>query len=199
VSDALEIRDDGPLERIGRFARERLELVFPPTLFQHDYLPSQITPNVWEQLLRRTPFVGLAWGKLGPKPGTPANRFVGEASWQVYLAVKNPAGQRARLFGDKQGDGLFKVVRAAIAILHGAPVPGIGTIQVRDAGNWAPDNYLAENMSMAVVDFDCGVGINLLGTLSGIRAHTLSEIDITWSFAGDATDTLVDNIQTGTS
>ncbi len=199
MSETPEIRDDGAMEQLGRFARHRLELAFPPKLFMHDFMPPRLTTKVWGDLLRRTPFVGLGWSKLGPKPGTPSGQFIGNASWSAFLVVKNPGGHAARLFGDRQGPGLLKMVRAAVAVLHGAKVPGVGTIQVTDSGNAYPDNYEDEALSMAAIDFECQLGINLAGTLSGIYTPALTEIDITWSFAGDSTDTLVDTNETGAS
>jgi hypothetical protein len=195
VSDGSIIRDDGPLERVGRFARERLEIAFPPTLFGHAFMPSRLTTKVWGDLLRRTPFIGLGWSKLGPKPGTPMTMFVGDCAWSAYLVVRNPAGQEARFFGDERGPGLLKMTRAAIAVLHGAKIPNVGTLQVTDAGNAYPDTYDDENMSMAAVDFCCNVGITVRNTLE-IRPEDLAEIDITWSFAG-LPDTLVDSNSMG--
>lgn len=194
----IEIRDDGPLERIGRRARERLEIAFPPAKFQHAYMPSRVTPQIWGELLRRTPFIGLGWAQLGPKPGTPAGEFIGAAAWAVYLVVRNPAGQAARLFGDRQGPGVFKMTRAAIAMLHGAPVPEVGTIQVLSAGHGFMDGYEKDDVSMAVVDFGCPANISVCNTLH-LEVPDLSEIDITWSFAGDPAGGLTDDITTGAS
>jgi hypothetical protein len=197
MSGSIEIRDDGPVERLGRFARERLEIAFPPRLFMHAYMPSRVTPQVWTELLRRTPFVGLGWAKLGPKPGTPANQYRAECTWSAFLVVRNPNGQEARMFGDRQGPGMFKMIRAAIAVLHGAALNGVGTLQVTDAGHGFMEGYEKDDISMGAVDFLCDVNISLAGTLRGITAPALEEIGITWSFAGDAADALSDTNQTG--
>jgi hypothetical protein len=199
MSGSIDILDDGPLERVGRFARERLELAFTPKLFTHRWMPSRITPQIWGELLNRTPFVGLGWAQLGPKPATPLNMFVGYAAWSAYLVARNPNGQEARLFGDKQGPGLLKMTRAAIAVLHGAKVPGVGTIEVTSTGHATMEGYEKDDVSLASVDFHCQIGITLANTLSGIHAPSLSEIDSTWSFQGSDGATLSDTNQTGAS
>jgi hypothetical protein len=92
------------------------------------------------------------------------------------------------------------MVRAAVAVLHGAKVPDVGSIQVVDVGNGFMEGYEKEDLAVAAVDFECPISLTVRNTLE-IGPADLAEIDITWSFACDPNpgDTLVDTIETGAS
>lgn len=199
MSATLVIRDDGPLERIARAMRARLELAFPQERFVHHYLPDRISLAWWQRIMKKTPVVGIGWAKFSPHARAPGKLFTGEVMFPVYLVISNPRGIEERYFGDRMAPGLLKMVRAAIAVLHGAPVPGVGTLQVADCSNAHAENYDEEGMALAMIDVTCTAGLSVSGALDVPPAPTLQEVDITWSFAGDAAGALTDTDATEAS
>ncbi len=172
----------GPLALIARALQARLQLVFPATRFQHDIVPAKITPEIWKQLLRRTPFIGLGWNAVNN--GLDGRLFEGLSSWSVFLVVKNPASVPARYFGDTQGAGLFLLTQAAIGVLNGYTIEGFGSVRVRQAGNVYAESW-DDDAAAVIVDLDVTTTLALPELVSAPGdLNEFSAMMAEWNFGG---------------
>jgi hypothetical protein len=191
---ALTILPQGALECAGAAIDARLRLVFPPRLFDHQVMPSRVTPAGWKRLLRRTPFVGLGWAKADLAPHAPAGLFVGVAHWSVFLVTRNVAGPRHLYWGDGQGPGLFAMVRAAVAGLHGMKIAGVGTAQVPGAGNAYAEGWDDDEIAMAAVDLTVNLTLALADSVAGVEEDPLLRLGESWSFTAEAAGSLAGTV-----
>jgi hypothetical protein len=159
----------------------RLQLVFPPARFQHEMMPAKITAKTWGRLTARTPFIGLGWNTVEGDRDT-SRLFRGETHWTAFLVAKNVAGTRLAYVGDRQGPGLFSMVEAATAVLHGWTLPDIGTCFVSRAGNLYAEGWDADDAAMAGVDFTIGCTWPAADPLDGAAGDPLTTLGIVWDF-----------------
>ena len=172
----------GPLALIARALQARLQLVFPATRFQHDIVPAKITPEIWKQLLRRTPFIGLGWNAVSNQ--LDGRLFEGLSSWSVFLVIKNPASVPARYFGDTQGAGLFLLTQAAIGVLNGYTIEGFGSVRVRQAGNVYAESW-DDDAAAVIVDLDVTTTLALPELVSAPGdLNEFSAMMAEWNFGG---------------
>ena len=176
----------------------RLQVCFPPTLFTHNLVPAKVTPLAWKILTRRCPFVGLGWDTISESDN--ARLFNGQSHWTAFFVTKNVSGIRGRVYGDELGPGLFTMIEAGVAMLHGFTIPGIGSVQVKAANNVSVDGWEDDEMAVGTVNFDVGY------TLAKRDALTLDVNDdgyfdtlgIDWNFGGDTVLSDIDQVRTGT-
>lgn len=189
---SLTLIQTGPLARTSLALAERLKLVFPPARFEHAFMPAKITPAEWKSLTRRTPFVGLGWTEIAPRREA-SRLFDGESHWTVYLVAKNAAGLAARYHGDRQGPGLFQMVQAAVAVLHGWTVEEIGTAFVDRAGNLFAEGWDADDVAIAGIDVSVGLTMPIAEALGGTEPDALTALGIVWNFeaTGEYPDVII--------
>ena len=170
-----------------------MQLVFPTTRFQHDVVPAKMTPEIWKQLLRRTPFIGLGWNAVSNQMD--GRLFDGQSSWSVFLVLKNPASVTARFFGDSQGAGLFLLTQAAIGVLNGFTIEGFGSVRVTQAGNVYAESW-DDDAAAVIVDVSVSTTLPLpeLITAPG-DLNEFSQMMATWNFGG--TDVLTGQLTVG--
>ena len=181
MSESLTLVTPGPLSRTAQAITARLQLAFPPGKFQHALVPAKLNEKTLLQMSVKTPYVGLGWNVVeGDKDS--ARLFRGETHWTVFLLTKNAAGVAHRYFGDKQGPGLFTMVEAATAVLHGWTVPGIGTAFVERAGTLYAEGWDADGLAMAGVDFTIGATWPAAEVLAGAASDPLQTLGIEWDF-----------------
>lgn len=171
----------GPLPKTARALTDRLKLVFPPTLFTHRFMPAKLTAKDWMQLTQRTPFVGLGWTEIEPID-TPDRDIRGESRWTVFLVAKNAAGIEARYFGDERAPGLFSMVQAAAALLHGFTIDGAGSASVTKIGNLYAEGWDADDSAIAGIDVSVGFDMTLPEAVANIEADWLLTFGIAWTF-----------------
>ncbi|MDA8049966.1 MAG: hypothetical protein M0002_08170 [Rhodospirillales bacterium] len=189
--ESVAMVDPGPLSRIGRAVQARLQLVFPLAKFEQQFMPAKLGPAEWKSLMRRTPFVGLGWADV--EANRDAGRlFAGESRWSVFLATRNTGSVGARYFGDAQGPGLFPMVQAAVALLHGWTIPAIGTAMVSRAANVYAEGW-EDEAAMAAVDFAVATEITVAGALTAPDDLGLfQKLGVTWNWDGE--DALVGDL-----
>ena len=192
----LKIVSPGPLQATGIAIQDRLRLVFPERRFVHAWMPPKVNAKDWTRLLRRLPFVGLGWSDADPIKAAP-RVFAGESGWTVFLVAENKAGPRNLYFGDAQGPGLFDMVHAAVAILHGHTIPGVGTVFVTKTGNAFAENWDGDDTAMAAVDLRVGLTLPLADAVSGVAETVLATIGIAWSWGEPPQIEQSDTITTG--
>lgn len=198
MSEALTIVSPGPMQQTMLALRDRLRLVFPERRFQHAIMPSKITPKEWLRLTQRTPFVGLGWAQLDPIRQA-GRDFIGRMHWSVYLVTQNSAGTAQLYAGDARAPGLFDLVAAAVAVLQGYTIPGVGTVTVTKAGNAFAEGWDADNTAMAAIDLAVNVSLPLADAVSGVSETVLATIGIDWIFGPLGQIEQADTISTGAS
>lgn len=182
MSEAIRIIQPGPLSIAALGLRARLEAVFPPAQFHHEWMPARVTPTVWSRLTRRLPMVAIGFNGFSPQAmGHP----IGRSTWSVYLAARNEAGDMARLFGDRLAPGLFGLIEIAVGALQGHQVAGGGTVDVEAANHAFVDGFEGD-MALATLDLSVTTVIDLRELLSGgdADAGLGDTADIEWNFAG---------------
>lgn len=185
----MELISPDILTLTARALQDRLKSVLPEGQFQHAFLPARLDAGVWKQLVTRTPFVGLGWSTLDHDQG--ARSFTGYSQWIVFLVVKNPgSGFAPRYLGDAQSQGLFAVTCAAVAVLHGMTIDGVGTVSVRSAGNSFAEGYDPEHGAMAALEVRVGARLTVASSFTGLGAtpDALTELTTTWNFDGIVVD-----------
>ncbi len=135
-----------------------LRAAFPAPTFTIDLMPAMPTKAEFASATRVKPFIGIAWGDF--KTGKQARALDGDAEWIVYLVCENKLSAAARLRGDARGIGLFGMVTAAGAVLHGRTLEGVGSTAVTGAApiwkeEWGDD---ATAIAMVSLTFGCGLG-----------------------------------------
>ncbi len=168
---AAQLATGGPLFAIAAAMRARLEAVFPPTRFQHGWLPIAPTREEWKRLVQRTPYVGLTWTGAPTAPNSgrlPRLR----STWRV-LVVNSHSDVAGRFLGDRFGPGQFGLVQVAAAALHGwtvagDDVPGAGTAEVSDIANLSTDGWA--DAAEAIAGLTVGIDFTL------VDAHALPDL-----------------------
>ncbi len=181
MTEALDFITPGLLARTAEAITARLHLAFPPGKFQHALVPAKLNEKTLMQMSVKTPYVGLGWNVIEGEKDS-ARLFRGETHWTVFLLTKNAAGVAHRYFGDKQGPGLFIMVDAATAVLHGWTAPGIGTAFVERAGNLYAEGWDADGLAMAGVDFTVTYTLPAGEILAGAASDPLQTLGIAWDF-----------------
>jgi hypothetical protein len=191
---ALNFINPGQLQQLGTALIAQVQIAFPPTLFQFEVMPSKLTPQAWTALVRRVPFVGLGWNGVEPAPDM-GRGFRGVSRWTLYLVTRNSAGELGRYFGDAQGPGLLQMVQAAVVLLQGADIGGVGTAAVRSVANAVAEGWEGGNAVIAAVDIDVPVDLTLRNSIDGasVDMDALKTLAIAWDFlpaTGSLTDTI---------
>lgn len=182
----------GPLPQLTRAIHARLELAFPSDRFIHGYLPANATPQLFAELVRRIPFVGLSWGGFTPDEEA-GRRLKGVASWTVALIDEHPTVE-GRLFGDAQGPGQLSMLTVGAMALHGhtlfAPPPvgsattlgaALGSASVTAAPNLYAEGWTRINA--AISGLTVTVGCELV---PAVDLDDFLRLGAAWRFAGDA-------------
>jgi hypothetical protein len=155
----LELRDWDAIGAQGKAISARLQLGFPPALFQFKFLPANAGADkaVWKNLTQgNQPFLGLGFGGIVPK--TDGRIFMGVASWMLLVSVRMNNGTPKSLFyGDKQGIGALKMAAAAASLLHGMNA-ATGTLTVAKIANSVSDAWAEDH---AVIALDLLVPLTL--------------------------------------
>ncbi|MBR0643990.1 hypothetical protein [Plastoroseomonas hellenica] len=179
MGDLNPLMHRGPLLDAHALLQERLKLFFPTSHFVHQDIPARVTIEMWNTLLRRTPFVGLCWVGITPRPAI-GRLFAGSMRWTVYLASRNENSVTARQGPPATDPALFGMVQAGWLALHGLTVPNVGTTAIHSIGNLTADRWTDQAASLVGIDVD----IPFEGD-DGITAATLAEFltqGVTWNF-----------------
>jgi hypothetical protein len=171
----------GPLVATRTALDERLKAIFDEDTFTHDFVSARLSTAEWHELVRRAPLVALGWGGLNPKENT-GRLFHGRSEWTVVLAVKNEGGALPLHVGDALGHGLFHVVQAAVAGLHGMNILDVGVVEVTGASNLVVKDLEAENIGLVGVDLRVATSVPPM-----LNRDDFTTSAATWSFpeAGD--------------
>lgn len=182
MTDVIRIVQPGPLSATARGLRARLEAVFPPAQFGHEWMPGRVTPAVWSRITRRAPLVAIGFTGFSPQAMGHAD---GRSSWTVYLATRNEAGDAARLFGDRLAPGLFGLIEVAVGALQGHQIADGGTVDVDSVAHAFVDGFDGD-IALGVVEVTIPTVIDLRDLLAGGDADPGlgNTADIEWNFAG---------------
>ena len=172
----------GPLTTIHRAILARLQLGFPLTRFQYAFMPPRLSQKGWNELLRRPPFIGIGWNSL--EGGKDSRIFEGRSRWSIFLATKNQNSIDGRYIGDSFGPGLFTMVQAAVGLLHGYVIKGIGNVEVTAVSNAYAENW-DDDAAIAIVDLSIGTTMALPDVVSAPGDLGLfQQLFATWNLSG---------------
>jgi hypothetical protein len=190
VSLCASLTEDGPLFAVHAAIAARLAQAFPPGRFHHEILPAAVTPSMWADLARRTPLIALGFVGLRPERG--GRHFEARAEWRVVPVLRNPAGARPRLLGDRQGPGQFGLLQVAIAALHGLQIPGWGTAEITEATNLYAEGYADEHAALSGITVS--VRITLVPAPAAGALDEFLRQSVRWAFDPDRPDAATDTL-----
>jgi len=170
----------------------RLDLVFPSNVFARAVVPPKLNAAVWRELTRVTPLVGIGWNGIHVKPEM--RGLVGVSSWTVFLVARNVSGPTGRMLGDAKGVGLFDMIQAGAAVLHGATIADVGTVLVRAIENTVGTEWDMADLTLACIDLEVGITLPSAYEVVGEDTGILQTLGITWpmTLPDGATTTLDD-------
>jgi phage gp36-like protein len=185
MTEQLQLLVSGPLQRIQIALSGRLREYFPLTRFQHGNVPARITPPIWEDLLRRTPFIGLSW--IGWPSKNPGSTYRGPVKFAVYVVAQNPRPDNL-MIGDTGQPGVFGLAQLVAAVLHKFKTPD-GTAFVTDIGNLYAENWGRMDQGMAGIMVEIE-GVELTDPPSFEALDEFLRLQNTWNIGGAiSTDT----------
>jgi hypothetical protein len=193
MSGGLTIVAPGPLADLARRLEERLMQFFPEKQFGRPvWLPGQLTVNEWNALVKRTPCLAICFE--GMSRSESQSDLSGPVGWKIVVATKHP-DPRARLHGDALTPGLFTLLGAAAAAVHGYGMPG-GTARVKDMTHAQIEGLTVENVAIGVVDVLVNFDMPFNAVVSGddTVAADLTDLAVQWSFDGGATIARTDEV-----
>ncbi|GAB0119478.1 hypothetical protein [Acidisoma sp. 7E03] len=150
MTQQLTLLGDGPLHQIQADIRARLETYFPTTKFGHAILPARITDTIWNELVRRTPFIGLAWLGWAAKGG--GKLYRGPVKFALYVVVENPRPDTIMTGDAAKPIGIYGMAQLAAAVLQGYRTRH-GSLQVTGIGNIFADDWGKKDQAIGGVDF----------------------------------------------
>jgi hypothetical protein len=185
----------GPLAAIAAGLRGRLELVFPLTRFDHQWMPPKMSKAAWDTMTRRPPFIGLGFDRFYRVQTQ--NDLAVISEWTLCVVVKNERGLKWLMVGDEGGPGFFSLIEVAASVLHGFTIPDIGSVQVVSADHTKIEGDEDQTLTMGVIALTVGADLRLKNVLGGevVKPSDLTTQTIEWTF-GDAdtvsqTDTII--------
>ncbi len=198
----VSLRSPGPVIQIGEAISARLKRVFPETKFEHAFVPAKLDAAQWIKLLRRTPFVGLGFADIVPKPES-GQQFIGHVTWAVFLATRNESGPRQRFYGDAVAPGVLQMMQAAVGMLQGHTLRDgdtkLGSVFVAHAANAYAEDWKDDTLAMVQLGLSVAITFGLVDVIDGedTWAATLESTQVKWSFDGGASTALVENTTGG--
>ena len=178
--DAALLLTPGPLEAMASALQARMQIAFPATRYNFEFVPARMTIKEWDRIGGLAPFIGLGFKGITAKSEFDST-FEGVALWTIYVIAKNAGSTQARYLGDAQGAGILRLVQGAISMLNGFTLPAVGACQVMSAGNLWVDNWEAQGCMLAGIELAVQLSIDATDTLDFGDVPVLDEIDTTWT------------------
>lgn len=160
----------------------RLRQAFPAKDFTLQRVPPVLTVKEFEQAVRLTPFIGLAWMGVRPDPAS-GRQLAAAMLWRLVLVVKASSTLEARFKGDARDIGLDAMVDVATALMQGASFPGIGASAVTRAEGVYAEGWSDDATVLAQVDFE----IRYQASPAGLQLKTpddFEKLEVEWLVAG---------------
>lgn len=167
-----------PIRSIEPLIVARLRLAFPEKDFSLDRIPSVLTVKEFDQVIRLTPFLGLAF--LGIRSDPKSGRILQAAMrWRLVMVVKASRDLRTRFSGDAHEIGLDAMTDVAIALLQGASLPGIGEMHVTSAEAVYADGWSDDATVLNQIDFEVAYSTSP-APFKLVTIDDLQRIGVTW-------------------
>ena len=189
---------EGPLHFTALALKERLQMVFPATLFDWHWLDGKISKGQWGALTRRCPSICLGWAGVTPS-GTNGEAFEGRSHWFLAVVTRNQGGPQYRLLGDSKGPGVLQMVRAATLALNGfvidppdTPWAASGAVEISDISALTSEDWTDEALAAAGISFSVPYQEALPPGLD--TPNHFDALAVSWSFSphGAWTDTFME-------
>jgi len=133
--------------RAFRAIADRLHQVFPETRFSHQVIPPRATKSQWDNLVRATPLVALAYESWSPQTSTGA-QFRGDLTFALVLITKHGTA-RDQYLGDGVVPGIIGMSALASYALHGWTIDDVGTCQIAHSAAVQEMDWLREDLAAA--------------------------------------------------
>lgn len=159
----------------------RLRLGFPSSAFAIERVPQILTLIEFERVVRRSPFIGLAWTGFRPDGQTNGRITKGDMLWRLILVLKASNSLETRFKGDKRDIGLDAMLDLAIVLLNGAVFEDIGTCQVISAASVIADGWTKDDLVIAQVDFSVKFSATI-ARIGVLTADDFERMGISWTF-----------------
>lgn len=127
-----------------------LTAVFPRGV-KIDTVPAGITADEWEIRLRAGNACYVAWLGGGVRDFAGIARIV--SSFGVYVLASSAGAEPGRRRGVGVNKGAYAMVEMVVPAIHDLRVPGIGTLQLDDIGNFWNEKFDELGMALYVVTF----------------------------------------------
>ena len=171
----------------------RLKLGFPEAHFDFGFMPYAPSLREWERIVRRMPFVGLAFTGIEPDKGN-GRAFKGRAKFLVTLATSNPQSAKGRFQGDATAPGLFRMIDVAVPLVQGFDVAGVGAANVDEVAPMTAEGW--DNQGAAIAGLTVSVLMDMPLVSTGTDPLDLTHIVMRWrhelqtvdGYAGDVVD-----------
>lgn len=167
-----------PIRTVEPLITARLRLAFPAKDFSLERVPAVLTVKEFERVLKRPPFLGLAF--LGIRADPNSGRQIQAAQrWRLILVVRASRDLRTRFSGDAQSIGLDAMTDVAVVLLQGAVFDGVGATRVTGveavyAEGWGDDATVVNQ-----VDFEVAYSATPRA-LKLVSAADFAGLGITW-------------------
>ena len=157
---------------------DRLRLAFPERDFTIERVPPNMTLKEFERVVRKVPFLGLAFVGLSPD-GESGRRVQAKQRWRLILVYKSSGAQAVRFTGDKRGIGLDAMVDVASVMMHSHAIEGLGDTTLTSAESMIADGWTDEHLVLAKVDFEVRY-IAQPSTFQLKTAEDFKALGVTW-------------------
>lgn len=146
----IQVRD--PVSGIVLAVQERLREFFRNGIWHIEIVPDPMTVGEFNRLLGVTPCLALSW--LGFKLDEQARDIHATIRFSLTIILKTPQNRDNRFLGTQHKPGLFQVVSAVAAALHGYTLQEFGTISVSDCEQRYAEGASNENLVFATLNFN---------------------------------------------
>lgn len=149
-----------PITRACEAVEARLRLFFKPEKWEFAIVPDPLSIEEFKALVRKTPLLALGWRQFNPNPKNNGRRGQYDLGLRLTVVVKHPLDAARRFKGDRAGPGLFPGATAAIVLMNGHTVQGLGTFFVTATAQAYAEGYGDHNIAIATIDLTITVTID---------------------------------------
>lgn len=137
----------------------KLRTFFQPKVWEFAIVPDPMSIEEFKAVVRKTPLLALGWRTFNPSSKSNGRRGQYDIALRLTVVVKHPLDAAKRFKGDRAGPGLFPAALAAMLLMNGHTVPGLGTFFVTATAQAYAEGYGDHNIAIATLDLSIMVTI----------------------------------------
>lgn len=150
--------------------QNRLQALFPETIFRHVILPPHATRRTWDSIIHDAPCVAVGLGSWKASKHA-SNRFVGDLSFPLAILQTLARPEDLYLGTDElRGIGVAGIMAAIAGGLNGWRLPNVGSCHVASIGTPDTADWFEERSVVVAVElvFD-GVTLDNIEALAELE------------------------------